>query len=120
LYSSSRLTLNITRNDMARWGYCPSGRFFEAAACGTAIVTDWFEGLDYFFDPNRELLVVSSAEEVISAIRLPDSELMKFAAKARERVLDEHTGERRARELVSAIEQASDRGKSRYARSEVA
>jgi spore maturation protein CgeB len=120
LYSSSRLTLNITRNDMARWGYCPSGRFFEAAACGTPIVTDWFEGLDDFFDPNGELMVVSSAEEVISAIRLPDSELLKFAARARERVLDEHTGERRARELVSAIEQASDRDKGRYARSEVA
>ncbi|MCI0352400.1 MAG: glycosyltransferase, partial [Acidobacteriales bacterium] len=49
-YSSSRLTLNITRSEMARYGYCPSGRFFEAAACGTPIVSDWWEGLETFFD----------------------------------------------------------------------
>jgi spore maturation protein CgeB len=120
LYSSSRLTLNITRNDMARWGYCPSGRFFEAAACGTPIVTDWFEGLDHFFDPESELLVASSAEDVISALRLPNSELAEIAARARERTLGEHSGERRARELVSAMEQASDRARSPQARSEVA
>ena len=48
LYSSSRLTLNLTREAMAASGYCPSGRFFEAAACGTPIVTDWFRGLDSF------------------------------------------------------------------------
>ncbi|MFL6436957.1 MAG: glycosyltransferase [Terriglobales bacterium] len=120
LYSSSRLTLNITRNDMARWGYCPSGRFFEAAACGTPIVTDWFEGLDHFFHPQSELLVASSAEDVVSALKLPDSELAKIAARARERTLDEHTGEQRADELVSAIEQASDRSRSPQARSEVA
>jgi spore maturation protein CgeB len=105
---------------MARWGYCPSGRFFEAAACGTPIVTDWFEGLDHFFHPQSELLVASSAEDVVSALKLPDSELAKIAARARERTLDEHTGEQRADELVSAIEQASDRSRSPQARSEVA
>jgi spore maturation protein CgeB len=120
LYSSSRLTLNITRNDMAHWGYCPSGRFFEAAACGTPIVTDWFEGLDHFFDPRGELLVVSSAEQAIGAIKLPDSELLKIAARARQRALDEHTGERRAHELVSAIDRAADRSHFQQARSEVA
>ena len=120
LYSSSRLTLNLTRNDMARWGYCPSGRFFEAAACGTPIVTDWFEGLDRFFDPSRELLVVNSPEDVISAINLPDSELTKIAARARRRALDEHTGEQRARKFILAVEQASDRTRRRRARSEVA
>jgi spore maturation protein CgeB len=105
---------------MARWGYCPSGRFFEAAACGTPILTDWFEGLDHFFDPHGELLIVSSAEQAIAAIKLPDSELLKIAARARERALDEHTGERRACALVSAIEQASHRSHCRQARSEVA
>src|SRR6185437_9772804 len=61
LYSSSRLTLNITRGEMARWGWCPSGRFFEAAACGTPLITDWLEGLDWFFDVVRDLRVVSRA-----------------------------------------------------------
>ena len=120
LYSSSRLTLNITRKEMARWGYCPSGRFFEAAACGTPIVTDWFEGLDRFFDTGRELLVVRTGEEVISAIELPDVELMAMAAQAKERTLQEHTGEQRARELVDAIEQAANRTPMQRARSEVA
>jgi spore maturation protein CgeB len=116
LYSSSRLTLNITRQEMARWGYCPSGRFFEAAACGTPIVTDWFDGLDRFFDCDRELVVVNDATDVISAITLPDSELRTIADRARERVLSEHTGEHRAHELVTAIEEAA-RPTNNFARS---
>lgn len=104
LYSSSRLTLNITRNDMARWGYCPSGRFFEAAACGTPIVSDRFEGLEAFFEPGNEVLIADSGEDVITAIELPDSELSTIAARARERTLDEHTGLQRARELIAAID----------------
>ena len=106
LYSSSRLTLNITRNEMARWGYCPSGRFFEAAACETPIVTDWFEGLDHFFERERELLVVESTEDVIDAIQLPDAELRQIADRAWQRTLSEHTGEQRARDLLTAIEAA--------------
>jgi spore maturation protein CgeB len=120
LYSSSRLTLNITRTEMARWGYCPSGRFFEAAACGVPIVTDWFEGLDQFFDCDRDLIVVSAPEEAICAIQLPDSELVTISRRARERTLDEHTGERRAQELIAAIEHASSITRYPQARSEVA
>jgi spore maturation protein CgeB len=120
LYSSSRLTLNITRNEMARWGYCPSGRFFEAAACGTPIVTDYFEGLGTFFDCDRELLVVNSTEDVISATELPDSELSNIARRARERILGQHTGECRSRELIAAIENIGTAAHSRKARSEVA
>lgn len=120
LYSSSRLTLNITRSEMARWGYCPSGRFFEAAACGTPIVTDWFAGLDHFFDCKDELIVVGSAEDATAAIVLPDSELAGIAERARQRTLDEHTGEQRARELIAGIEQASGAPRRQQARSKVA
>ena len=120
LYSSSRLTLNITRTEMARWGYCPSGRFFEAAACGTPIVTDCFGGLETFFDPEDELMIVDSAQDVISAIELPDSELARIAERARERTLAEHTGERRASELIAAIENTQIATHWPKARSEVA
>lgn len=120
LYSSSRLTLNITRREMARWGYCPSGRFFEAAACGTPIVSDWFDGLEHFFDYSRELLVVETADDVIGTIALPDSELEAIASRARQRTLDEHTGEQRARELIGAIEAASAQMQTPQARGEVA
>ena len=120
LYSSSRLTLNITRKEMARWGFCPSGRFFEAAACGTPIVTDRFEGLDHFFNPENELLVVQTAADAIHAISLPDSELQQIASRARERTLDEHTGEHRAQELLEALQLASSRIERQQARGEVA
>lgn len=100
LYSSSRCTLNLTRAEMAASGYCPSGRFFEAAACASPIVTDWFDGLDKFFTPGEELVVVHSAEGTLNALALGDGELARMAGRARERTLDEHTGRHRAEELL--------------------
>jgi spore maturation protein CgeB len=109
LYSSSRATLNLTRGGMAaRGGYCPSGRFFEAA-CGAPILTDWFPGLPAFFAPGEELLVVRSATDVMAALRAGDGELAKFAGRARQRTLDEHTGLRRARQLERILESLSSK-----------
>lgn len=105
-YSSSRLTLNITRGEMAANGWCPSGRFFEAAACGTPLITDTWDGLDSFFDLQSELRVVTSAEGVEAALNSPDDELQSVAARARQRTLDEHTGNVRARQLLQYIEEA--------------
>jgi spore maturation protein CgeB len=105
-YSSSRITLNITRGEMARWGWCPSGRFFEAAACGTPIITDWWEGLDTFFDVVRDLRVVSRREQVEQALAMPDAELQALARHARHRTLDDHTGSVRAQQLLSYLEEA--------------
>ncbi len=107
LYSSSRLALNITRADMATSGYCPSGRFFEAAACGTPIISDWFEGLDHFFRIGEELLIAHSAEDVLRALDMPEEELRDTGRRARERTLDEHTGEHRAKQLIRYCEQAA-------------
>lgn len=101
LYSSSRATLNLTRGDMAEAGYCPSGRFFEAAACETPLLTDYWTGLDSFFDLKQELQVVSSANDVISALQSPDHDLRRMAGRARERTLEEHTGATRAQELLA-------------------
>jgi spore maturation protein CgeB len=117
LYSSSRLTLNITRKDMAESGYCPSGRFFEAAACGCPIVTDTWEGLESFFS-DEEVLPVNSSAAVLEALRLLDSELHRFADAARQRTLDEHTGAYRAQEMLRYFDEA--RARSNRARSEVA
>jgi spore maturation protein CgeB len=105
-YSSSRITLNITRGEMAVNGWCPSGRFFEAAACGTPLITDAWEGLDSFFNLQSELRVVSSAEDVQQALLTPDSELQSMAEQARQRTFDEHTGMARARQLLSYLEEA--------------
>jgi spore maturation protein CgeB len=106
LYSSSRATLNITRDGMARTGYCPSGRFFEAAACGTAILSDWWLGLDSFFRPEEEILPVQNANDVLAALDRAEYDLAKMARRSRERTLDQHTGDSRAQELLAYLEEA--------------
>jgi spore maturation protein CgeB len=105
-YSSSRLTLNITRGEMAANGWCPSGRFFEAAACGTPLITDAWDGLESFFDLKSELRVVASAEDVEAALSSSDDELQSMADRARQRTLDAHTGNVRARQLLQYIQEA--------------
>lgn len=103
-YSSSRLTLNITRRAMKEMGYCPSGRLFEAAACGTPILSDCWEGLELFLEPGREIIVAGSTDEAVAAMDMTDGELAAVAKAARERVLDEHTAAHRARHLETIIE----------------
>ena len=102
-YSSSRLTLNVTRGAMAAMGYCPSGRLFEAAACGVPIVSDDFPGLFDFFREGSEILIARRTEDVLDALSLSDRELATIAEMARARTLDEHTADRRARELVDLL-----------------
>jgi spore maturation protein CgeB len=102
-FSSSRLTLNVTRASMAENGWCPSGRLFEAAACGTAMLSDPWPGLEDFFTPGSEILLTSSADETLAAMDLEDREIARIARAARERVFDEHTSERRAAELEQML-----------------
>ncbi|WP_437809521.1 CgeB family protein [Sorangium sp. So ce1078] len=106
-YCSSPLTLNVTRGAMAAMGYCPSGRLFEAAACGTPILSDSWEGLDQFFTPGKEILVARTTDEAVAALSLPPAEVAAIACAARERVLAEHTASRRAAELVAILESVS-------------
>lgn len=106
-YCSSRATLNVTREAMAASGYCPSGRLFEAAACGAPIVTDVWEGLDEFFTPGEEVLTAEAADDVLRALDLPASALASIAARARERTLDQHTADHRAIDFENAIVHAA-------------
>jgi spore maturation protein CgeB len=103
-FSSGRLSLNLTRGVMKRWGWCPSGRLFEAAACGAAIVSDHFEGIEAFFEPGREIIVATGASDVTAALELSQRELDRIAAAGRERMLVAHTADHRAAELLAAIE----------------
>ena len=105
-YCSSRLTLNVTRAPMAAMGYCPSGRLFEAAACGAAVLSDSWDGLGDFFEPGSEILVASTTADAMAALEMSDHDLRQLARAARERVLTDHTAERRALQLVSALEGA--------------
>ncbi len=103
-FSSSRLTLNVTRAAMARCGWCPSGRLFEAAACGAPVLTDGWDGLDDFFTPGSEILVARTQADALAALDLDDGELARIGGAARERTLDQHTSARRAEELIAALE----------------
>lgn len=103
-YSSCRWTLNVTRQPMVEMGWCPSGRLFEAAACGTAVVSDAWDGLDAFFEPGTEIVVVKTSDDVLAALDLEDAQVRSIAAAARERVLAEHTSARRAEDLIKAVE----------------
>jgi spore maturation protein CgeB len=105
-FASSRLTLNITRSAMVDMGWCPSGRLFEAAACGVPLISDAWAGLDEFLTPNQEILLGHTADDVLAALEMDDSELQRIARRAQERVLEQHSSERRAHELVSLLEAA--------------
>jgi spore maturation protein CgeB len=103
-YSSSRLTLNLTRRAMAQMGWCPSGRLFEAAACGTPILSDSWPGLDEFFAPGQEILIARDGRDTLDALGLDDSQRRRIARAARERVLAQHTSDRRGAELEGMLE----------------
>jgi spore maturation protein CgeB len=108
-FASSRLTLNVTRSAMAEMGYCPSGRLFEAAACGAPVVTDAWEGLDAFFEPGQEILCARTTAEATDAIECSDAELQRIARAARERVMQEHTSDCRAETLLGYLQTAASR-----------
>jgi spore maturation protein CgeB len=113
-FSSSRLTLNVTREPMASMGYCPSGRLFEAAACGCPILSDAWQGIEAFYEPGREILIARSTDDALAAMEADEAELRRIAAAARERTRHEHTADHRAVELEQALTATPD-GRARSA-----
>jgi spore maturation protein CgeB len=103
-FSSSRLTLNVTREPMRRMGWCPSGRLFEATACGTAVISDAWQGLDGFYRDGEEILVARSTADVAAALDLSDAEIARIGRAAQDRTLSEHTSAHRAAELLRILE----------------
>ena len=99
-YASQRFTLNVTRADMVAAGWSPSARLFEAAACGVPVISDWWDGLDAFFEPGHEILVAGDADDVLRHLRHGDRAV---GHRARERVLAAHTADHRAAELEDHV-----------------
>ena len=100
---SARMVLNISRDSMARYGYSPATRVFEAAGAAACLITDVWEGLDLFLHPNREVLVAHSGEEVAQIVReLPRERAREIGLAGRKRVLAEHTYSQRG-SLVQRI-----------------
>ena len=103
-YSSSRLTLNVTRRDMVQAGYSPSVRLFEAAACGAAIASDNWPGLDTFLVPGREILLPAGSDDVVRYLRdFDERELRRIGLAAHERMMAAHTSDHRAQQLESLV-----------------
>ena len=99
-YNRQRFTLNITRKDMIRMGYSPSVRLFEAAACGTPIISDYWDGLDSFFKLGSEILVSRSPDDTLDFLKdLPPDDRAAIARNARKKILEFHTGQHRAEEI---------------------
>jgi spore maturation protein CgeB len=107
-YNAQRFTLNVTRDDMIRAGWSPSVRLFEAAACGTPILSDAWDGIEALFEPGHEILLVRDTSEVLDALRhMPEADRVAMGRRARERVMAEHTAAHRARELPALIAAAA-------------
>jgi spore maturation protein CgeB len=99
-YTAQRFTLNLTRADMVAAGFSPSVRLFEAAACGTPIVSDYWDGIETLFEPGGEILIARSPADVLHAVRdLPEPDRLAMGERARTRVLSQHTAAHRAAEL---------------------
>jgi spore maturation protein CgeB len=97
---SARMVLNINRESMANVGFSPPTRVFEAAGAGACLITDCWPGVDHFFVPDREILIASSAEEVVSHLgRFNGEECRRIGECMRQRALREHAYELRVREV---------------------
>ena len=103
-YSSSRFTLNLTRQSMIAAGYSPSVRLFEASACGAAILSDRWEGLDDFLTPGQEVLLPNDEYEVTDILtNFPESERKRLGQRARDRILTAHTSTHRALQFEDIV-----------------
>lgn len=106
-YNAQRFTLNVTRAKMIEAGYSPSVRLFEAACCGVPVISDEWPGLGDFFELGSEILVASSSDDVLGFLAdVSDEERRAIGARARERVIREHTPEVRAGQLLALLVKA--------------
>jgi spore maturation protein CgeB len=94
-----KAVLNISRDSMAKMGFSPATRVFEAAGAGACIITDYWLGIDHFFEPGKEILVAGSGAEVADVLsKLSAEEASAIGEAAKRRVLMHHTYAHRAKE----------------------
>ena len=103
--ATPRLVLNVSRDSMARYGFSPATRVFEAAGAGACLITDAWEGIDVFFAPGREILVAHDGDDVARFVRdVSDTQAQAIGQAALSRVLAEHTYARRVAQLEAVLE----------------
>src|SRR5262249_6510616 len=104
LNCSAACSLNISRAGMARYGFSPSTRLFEAAGAGACIISDAWEGIEQFLRPGREVLVARDGGEVAAHVAgLSPARAIAYGAAARRRVLAEHTYAHRAAQVEALL-----------------
>jgi spore maturation protein CgeB len=103
-YNSQRYTLNVTRAEMVKFGFSPSVRLFEAAACQVPIISDFWPGIDTILEPGKEILISESPKNTLEYLQeIDDITRRQIAHNAWRKILDSHTGEQRAIELENYI-----------------
>ncbi|MFP4597925.1 MAG: glycosyltransferase [Persicimonas sp.] len=101
---SAGAVLNISRESMARYGFSPATRVFEAAGAGACLITDAWEGIEMFLEPGKEVLVAERGADVARLIRELDEDRAERIGRAgRRRVLAEHTYAHRARQVEQVL-----------------
>jgi spore maturation protein CgeB len=106
---SARMVLNINRESMADVGFSPPTRVFEAAGAGACVITDYWQGIEMFFEPGKEILVARSAEEIAHHLRtIPAKKANAIGEAMRARALSEHLYEQRAKQAIEILRNADE------------
>ncbi len=99
-FCSALATLNVNRDSMARCGFSPPTRIFEAAGAGACVISDAWDGIDLFLDPGREILLARSGEQVAELLAgLAPKQARRIGAAAKAHILAHHTYAQRARQV---------------------
>lgn len=102
--SSVLAVLNINRQSMAECGFSPPTRIFEAAGAAACIITDAWEGIEMFLEPQVECLVAKDGEEVVQILKsLNFSKARQIGKSAQERILSTHTYQKRAEKVEQVL-----------------
>lgn len=108
-YNRQRCSLVLSREDRRTMGYTPTKRLLAAAACGVPVLTDSWDGLDYFLEPQREVYTVSDRESVLDVLYGTDeAQRYRLGAEARKRILEQHTISHRANQLLGYLAEVKD------------
>ncbi|MHB8736207.1 MAG: glycosyltransferase family protein, partial [Terriglobales bacterium] len=104
LNASARLVLNLNRDRMAACGFSPPTRIFEAAGAGACVVTDAWPGIEQFFTPGEDIVVVATPEELQYVLRTMSAEAARaMGARMRRRALREHSYVQRAAQVDAVL-----------------
>lgn len=126
-FNAQRYFLNLTRAEYAHAGYCPRISHFQAAACGTPVISDYWDGLSTFFIPGRDIFISHSPAETLQFLRETPEEIRRAVGEfARKKVMSEHTSVHRASELelyvaatLEDIAMRRKRGQVGFSRSQI-